>query len=95
MSIKSIAAKLFAQKNIKKTQLWANNPIATQKKVLQKLIKEAKQTQFGIDHHFDQIKMRRILPTKFQFGIMRRSNRMWTKWFKAKISYGRKTALFC
>jgi hypothetical protein len=41
MSIKSIAAKLFAQKIYKKTQLWANNPIATQKKVLQKLIKEA------------------------------------------------------
>lgn len=56
MSIKAIAAKLFAQKIYKKTQLWANNPIATQKKVLQKLIKEAKQTQFGIDHHFDQIK---------------------------------------
>jgi hypothetical protein len=43
---KSIAAKLFAKKIYKKTQLWANNPIATQKKVLQKLIKEAKQTQF-------------------------------------------------
>jgi hypothetical protein len=56
MSIKSIAAKIFAQKIFKKTQLWANNPIETQKKVLQKLIKEAKQTQFGIDHHFDQIK---------------------------------------
>ena len=56
MSIKSIAAKLFAQKIYNKTQLWANNPIATQKKVLQKLIKEAQQTQFGIDHHFDQIK---------------------------------------
>jgi hypothetical protein len=56
MSIKSIAAKLFAQKIYKKTQLWANNPIETQKKVLRKLIKDAKQTQFGIDHHFDQIK---------------------------------------
>ncbi|MFV8345486.1 GH3 auxin-responsive promoter family protein [Flavobacterium sp. ZB4P13] len=56
MSIKSSAAKLFAQKIYKKTQVWANNPIETQKKVLQKLIKEAKKTQFGIDHHFDQIK---------------------------------------
>ncbi len=56
MSIKAVAAKLFAQKIFKKTQLWANNPIETQKKVLQKLIKEAKQTQFGIDHHFGQIK---------------------------------------
>jgi hypothetical protein len=56
MSIKSIAAKIFAQKIYRKTQIWANNPIETQKKVLQKLIKDAKQTQFGIDHHFDQIK---------------------------------------
>ena len=56
MSIKSIAAKLFAQKIYKRTQLWANNPIETQNQVLQKLIKEAKQTQFGIDHHFDKIK---------------------------------------
>ena len=56
MSIKSIAAKLFAHKIYKKTQLWVNNPIETQKQVLQKLIKEAKKTQFGIDHHFDQIK---------------------------------------
>ncbi|RDI56498.1 GH3 family domain-containing protein [Flavobacterium glaciei] len=56
MSIKSIAAKIFAKKIYKKTQLWASNPIETQKKVLQKLIQEAKNTQFGIDHHFDQIK---------------------------------------
>lgn len=56
MSIKSIAAKLFAKKIYKKTQLWASNPVETQKKVLHKLIKESKQTQFGIDHHFDQIK---------------------------------------
>ena len=46
MSIKSIAAKLFAQKIYKRTQLWANNPIETQNQVLQKLIKESKQTQF-------------------------------------------------
>jgi hypothetical protein len=56
MSIKSIAAKLFAKKIYKETQTWAKNPVATQNKVLQKLIKEAKGTQFGIDHHFDTIK---------------------------------------
>ena len=56
MSIKSVAAKLFALKIYKKTQAWANNPIATQNKVLQELIKEAKETQFGLDHHFDTIK---------------------------------------
>ena len=56
MSIKSVAAKLFAKKIYKETQAWAKNPVATQNKILQKLIKEAKGTQFGIDHHFDTIK---------------------------------------
>jgi hypothetical protein len=56
MSIKSVAAKLFALKIYKKTQAWATNPVETQNKVLQQLIKEAKKTQFGIDHHFHTIK---------------------------------------
>jgi hypothetical protein len=56
MSIKSIAAKLFAQKIYTKTQAWATNPVATQNKVLKQLIKEAKGTQFGIDHDFNSIK---------------------------------------
>lgn len=56
MSIKAIAAKLFAQHIHKKTQAWANNPIGTQQVVFEQLIKEAQQTQFGKDHHFDQIK---------------------------------------
>ncbi len=56
MSIKSIAAKLFAKKIYTKTQAWANHPIESQKSVLKNLISEAKNTQFGKDHHFDQIK---------------------------------------
>jgi hypothetical protein len=56
MSIKSIAAKLFAQKIYKKTQVWATNPIASQQDVFKNLIKEAKQTQFGLDHNFAEIK---------------------------------------
>ena len=56
MSIKSIAAKLFAKNIYKKTQLWARNPVATQQAVFESLIKEALQTQFGKDHHFDRIK---------------------------------------
>jgi hypothetical protein len=56
MSIKSIAAKLFAQKIYKKTQVWATNPIASQQDVFKNLIKEAKQTQFGLDHNFVEIK---------------------------------------
>jgi hypothetical protein len=56
MSIKSVAAKLFALKIYKKTQAWANNPVATQNSVLQHLIHQAKETQFGRDHHFETIK---------------------------------------
>ena len=56
MSLKSFFAKIFAQKIYRKTQLWATNPIATQHKVFEDLIRQAKSTQFGIDHHFDQIK---------------------------------------
>ncbi|PJJ10179.1 phenylacetate-coenzyme A ligase PaaK-like adenylate-forming protein [Flavobacterium sp. 1] len=56
MSIKSLAARLFAQRIYKKTQAWANSPIETQKAVFQNLIQAAKETQFGKDHHFDQIK---------------------------------------
>jgi GH3 auxin-responsive promoter len=56
MSLKPFLAKIFARNIYRKTQLWANNPIATQQKVFQDLIRQAKNTQFGIDHHFDQIK---------------------------------------
>ena len=55
MSIKSIAARLFARQVVKKTNTWANNPVASQNKVFQELIRQAKNTQFGKDHHFDQI----------------------------------------
>jgi hypothetical protein len=55
MSLKSVAAKLFAQKIYKKTQAWANAPVETQRNVFLNLIKEAKQTQFGKDHHFETI----------------------------------------
>lgn len=56
MKIKNIAAKLFAKKIYDKTQKWANDPVATQHKVFKDLIRQAKGTQFGKDHHFDKIK---------------------------------------
>ena len=56
MSLKSFLATAFAQHIYRKTQLWATNPIATQQKVFEQLIKQAKNTQFGMDHKFDQIK---------------------------------------
>ena len=56
MSLKSIAAKLFSQKVFKTTQKWAQNPVETQQAVFASLIQQAKNTQFGKDHHFDTIK---------------------------------------
>ncbi|MFY0483726.1 GH3 auxin-responsive promoter family protein [Flavobacterium sp. PLA-1-15] len=56
MSLKSIAAKIFAKKIYNKTQKWANDPVATQQKVFKDLMREAKDTQFGKDHQFDAIK---------------------------------------
>jgi GH3 auxin-responsive promoter len=56
MSLKSIAAKIFAKKIHKKTIKWASNPVETQQKVFENLIRQAATTQFGKDHHFSQIK---------------------------------------
>lgn len=55
MSIKTIAAKIFARYIYKKTQRWANNPINAQQRVFDDLIRSAKETQFGKDHNFASI----------------------------------------
>jgi len=56
MSLKPFFAKIFAKNIYKKTLIWATNPVETQQGVFENLIRQAKNTQFGIDHHFDQIK---------------------------------------
>jgi len=56
MSIKTIAAKLFAKYMAKKTSRWVNNPLETQEKVFRELIQKASKTQFGRDHAFETIK---------------------------------------
>jgi phenylacetate-coenzyme A ligase PaaK-like adenylate-forming protein len=56
MSIKSVAAKLFASKIYHQTLAWSKKPVETQQKIFKSLIKNAKDTEFGIDHHFDKIK---------------------------------------
>lgn len=56
MSIKSAAAKLFASKIYYQTLAWAKKPVETQHGIFKSLIKSAKDTEFGIDHHFDKIK---------------------------------------
>ena len=40
MSLKALAAKILAKRIHAKTQKWVNNPIETQQKVFQELIKK-------------------------------------------------------
>ncbi len=55
MSLKTFLSKIYAKKVYNQTQKWANNPIETQKKVFDKLIRQANATQFGKDHSFSEI----------------------------------------
>jgi phenylacetate-coenzyme A ligase PaaK-like adenylate-forming protein len=55
MSVKNLAAKVFAKRIHALTQKWANNPVITQKKVLDSLLISAAQTKFGKNHHFSSI----------------------------------------
>jgi GH3 auxin-responsive promoter len=55
MSLKPFFAKIFARNIYRKTQLWATNPVLTQQQVFEDLIRQAKNTHFGKDHHFDKI----------------------------------------
>ncbi|PTX60454.1 GH3 auxin-responsive promoter [Kordia periserrulae] len=54
-SIKALLAKPFAKYIQRKVSKWANNPVQTQEKVFQKLIKDAAHTAFGKDHDFGNI----------------------------------------
>lgn len=56
MSLKTFGAKVFAHFVRKKINRWANDPIATQERIFQNLIQQAKNTAFGEDHHFQEIK---------------------------------------
>ena len=56
MKIKSILAKPFAKNVATRVQKQSKNAVEIQDKVLKKLLKQAKHTVFGRDHHFDQIK---------------------------------------
>ncbi len=55
MGLKAFFAKILAARADKKIKRWANDPVNTQKKVFESLIKDAKNTKFGQDHHFDKI----------------------------------------
>lgn len=55
MNIKSFLALKFAKIVRAQISKWADNPLATQDKVFQYLIQNAAVTQFGKDHHFENI----------------------------------------
>ena len=56
MSVKSFGAKIFAKLVVKKMNSWASKPIETQQRVFKELIESAKNTAFGKDHLFSEIK---------------------------------------
>jgi hypothetical protein len=55
MSLKTIAAKIFARRIAKRTNKWVNKPIETQEKVFKSLLKSARKTKFGKDHNLNVI----------------------------------------
>lgn len=55
MSLKTIAAKIFARSIYKKTLKWSNNPLQTQEVVFKSLVNNALNTKFGADHDFQNI----------------------------------------
>lgn len=55
MSLKAIAAKVFASYIHRKTQKWVNNPIETQQAVFKEILEKAANTEFGNDHGFESI----------------------------------------
>ena len=64
MSIKSIAAQVFAWLVYHKNQRWINRPVETQQAVFLKLIAAAQYTQFGKDHAFANIKTNQDFSTQ-------------------------------
>ncbi|WP_347373626.1 GH3 auxin-responsive promoter family protein [Aequorivita sp. Q41] len=56
MSLKSNAAKIFARIVVSRIQKWAANPVKTQEDVFKELISKAKNTAFGKEHNFQNIK---------------------------------------
>ncbi|MDB2317677.1 GH3 auxin-responsive promoter family protein [Flavobacteriales bacterium] len=56
MLVKSFLGKKLARYVVSQTQKWSQSPIKTQEKVFWHLVKTAKNTAFGKDHHFAEIR---------------------------------------
>ena len=56
MSIKSFLSIYFARFIVQKNLAWKNNAVKAQENLLKNLLKTAKNTKFGFDHNFAEIK---------------------------------------
>lgn len=56
MSLKSFMSLFYARLVVSNIKKWSSKPFETQEKVLQELINGAKNTAFGKDHRFSEIK---------------------------------------
>ncbi len=56
MNFKSEAFKLFAKFIHQKNQKWIQNPLDFQQQIFEQMISAGKQTKFGKEHGFEQIK---------------------------------------
>ena len=56
MSIKSFLSIYFAKFIVQKNLAWKNNAVKAQENLLNSLLKTAKNTKFGFDHNFAEIK---------------------------------------
>jgi len=54
--IKSFAGKIFAAYIAAQQRHWSERPVETQKRVFHALVKQARRTVFGEDHHFEAIR---------------------------------------
>ena len=55
MGLKAQLAKPFAKLATRRVERALDNPVATQRRVLEMLLREARETRFGADHHFSEI----------------------------------------
>ena len=56
MNLKQIAAKIFATYTHHQNQKWINNPVEAQQKIFKTLLFQSKNTLFGKNHYFSEIK---------------------------------------
>jgi hypothetical protein len=54
-SVKALAARVFAWNVYRRSSKWIENPVASQQRTFENLIKQAGQTRFGKDHDFERI----------------------------------------